>query len=196
MTISGWKLKYIKETEEFKKFIINNDYYGLYNWIYENYTWDSKFGGLTTNLTISLSKAGVNPLNYLRSIPSYFLIDVDLFKTGIGEQEELVIPGTVKTIESNAFASIANLKTIWIQEGVSELKPYCFDNIVDLDAIYLPKSLKSFAPDALSRVAGFDIYFEGTRQKAEEFFSHLINKRYLSINVFYREHGDWIEYVG
>lgn len=61
---------------------------------------------------------------------------------------DVVVPGTwnglpVKSIEENAFASSANVKSIRIEEGVEEIGEVAFNGCQNLTRVELPNSLKS-----------------------------------------------------
>lgn len=55
--------------------------------------------------------------------------------------ETVLIPGSVRTIGTNAFNKCTNLKSCTISEGVSELEDYVFQRAANLVSITLPDSL-------------------------------------------------------
>ena len=54
----------------------------------------------------------------------------------------LVIPGSVRYIGTNAFANCRNLKSVVLQEGVTSLGTCCFGGCTELEKIVFPESLE------------------------------------------------------
>ena len=65
--------------------------------------------------------------------------------------ENLVIPGTFKEIDDNAFRACKNLKTVIIEEGVEKIGKLTFGNNRSLSEVKLPESLYSVGKDAFIR---------------------------------------------
>ena len=54
----------------------------------------------------------------------------------------IIIPGTVKKIQANAFAYNSTLETVIMQEGVEEIGTRAFQYCGELKEVYMPESLK------------------------------------------------------
>ena len=54
----------------------------------------------------------------------------------------IIIPGTVKKIQANAFAYNSTLETVIMQEGVEEIGDRAFQYCGELKEVYMPESLK------------------------------------------------------
>lgn len=71
----------------------------------------------------------------------------DLTHIGFGwfsnweELEEVIIPGSVKAIDSRAFAGCTNLQSVVLQEGVETLDTNVFNGCTKLRRVQLPKSI-------------------------------------------------------
>ena len=61
-----------------------------------------------------------------------------------------IIPDDIKIIDSYAFANL-NLNIIEIPEGVTTIEEYAFYNNPDLEKVYVPKSVTSFATNSVSK---------------------------------------------
>lgn len=55
---------------------------------------------------------------------------------------KVVIPGSVKVIENEAFCYCINLSDVYVEEGVEEIYAGCFDGCSKIEEIVLPNSLK------------------------------------------------------
>ncbi len=79
-------------------------------------------------------------------IPSTYkgLPVTSIFTEGFKGQDkmtEVYIPGSIKTVEMNAFSSCTNLTKVIFEEGVESIGSFVFEYCDNIDYIYIPKSV-------------------------------------------------------
>lgn len=67
--------------------------------------------------------------------------------SGFPKVEEIVIPGSVDTIEESAISSCPNLRRIIILEGVKVMKGICFEQCPKLEYIFIPSTVSDIDLD-------------------------------------------------
>ena len=82
---------------------------------------------ITTILTMMIYDLGVDPLEYMDSVPGFFLARADI--------TDFVIPHGVKKIESSAFGGCEKLKTITIPTTMEEIQALSFEQCGNLNKI-------------------------------------------------------------
>ena len=66
---------------------------------------------------------------------------------------DLVIPGSITTVESHAFWGATCLKTLTLEEGVTTLGTLAFSNCTSLEVIRIPESLKKVEENSFFHVS-------------------------------------------
>lgn len=94
---------------------------------------------------------GVNILRYTGeggklTVPSVIsgqtVLKIDEYAFRGSEVTDVIIPGSIKTIETSAFASCETLKTLVISEGVEVIEGYAFAYCSNLTTVTLPDNIK------------------------------------------------------
>lgn len=127
------------------------------------------FNGCTrlTSMTIPSSVTTIGPgaFGYCQSLPSFSVASGNYSFTSIdgvlytkdkktlvcvpaGKSGSLTLPGTVRTIESDAFWGCGKLTALTIPEGVTDIGMYAFCGMNGLKTLKLPNSLKIIGGDA------------------------------------------------
>ena len=70
--------------------------------------------------------------------------------SSIGSLEELTIPSSVKTIGERAFYDCTSIRKVVINEGVTKIGSYAFEDIYYLNTVILPDSLKNIGEGAFA----------------------------------------------
>ena len=79
---------------------------------------------------------------------------------------EVVIPNSVRTIESGAFRNANALKSIVIPDGVQSIGNVVFDQCLSLSSIYIPKTVTTMGQDVFNLCNALtDIYYTGTEEQ-------------------------------
>ena len=68
--------------------------------------------------------------------------------TNMDKLEEIVLPSTVKTIESYAFKGCVSLKNVVLSEGLQTIKGNAFYGCTSLQSLELPEGLETIGPQA------------------------------------------------
>ena len=132
----------------------------------------------TSELTLKLVKAGINPLDYLDYIPSMYLHssnikDFDIpnhikiiYSAAFAEsylEGKFIIPSGVETINYRAFRSCINLEEVHFLDNVVQIESEAFLHCTNLKRIYLPHSLKEIGTRCFFNCNRLtDIYYDGT----------------------------------
>lgn len=129
--------------------------------------------------------AGIDPAEYMREIPSYYLsyyltgtkiasYTIPQNITSIAEYAfldcknltNIVIPGNVKAVGKGAFFGCESLKSAVMAEGVTEIKSYAFQLCTELQDVTIADSVTSIgrsAFDGCSKLTA--INYLGTKDK-------------------------------
>ncbi len=89
----------------------------------------------TKDVTETLFVAGINPLNYMETIPIHFLRGSNL------PLKDFKIPSTITGIETRAF-HMTNIEKIDIPEGVIQIAHGVFQACSKLEYVSLPSTLQ------------------------------------------------------
>lgn len=124
--------------------------------------------------------AGINPLNYLRVVPKYYLrnsqniskielpenvciIDNNAFRHMLSVKE-LRIPKNITVIGQGAFANCYNLKEVVIEAIATRLPSHCFSGCSTLEKVHLPKNITDIDLDCFASCEKLKtIYYQGTK---------------------------------
>ena len=87
----------------------------------------------------ALIDAGINPINYLNRIPSYFYSN----DTKI---TDVTIPSNIKHLGRSCYGNCDNLVKVDITEGVRTLATRCFESCLNLRTVTLPQSIEMIGP--------------------------------------------------
>ena len=105
-------------------------------------------------LTLYLMNLDVNPLLYLKSIPSFCFYRFNI--------PSLIIPSNIKYINNQAFKNIKS-DNITISSGVKIIDNYVFNNS-NISSIYIPKSIAYIGYDIFDNAHIGEIKYEGSEQ--------------------------------
>lgn len=73
----------------------------------------------------------------------------------------VIIPGTVRTVETRAFSNCDLLESLTIAEGVEEIEGYAFANCDKLCLVTLPDSIREVNPGAFSECPLLQLTYKG-----------------------------------
>lgn len=122
--------------------------------VYELYRNDRP--SLRSVLTKVFYEAEIDPLPYMKNVPSNFATYIDSIKN-------VIIPGNIKTIGAFSFAFSENLTEVDIEEGVKIIEKGAFNHCAKLEKIYLPSTLLAIEKGAFDECGALkDIYYGGT----------------------------------
>lgn len=162
---SKFKLKPLVKSfiQDYIELIDNNDFYTLYSKAQQDLT-DEDFTEIY-NLTEALYIAGVDPLNYMKQIPPYFLsgsqcVTSVIIPEGIEEVghnsftgssvETLIIKSSsLYIIRYLAFMDCTNLQTVELNLGLETIDPSVFEGCSQIEELHLPKTVKILGDSAL-----------------------------------------------
>lgn len=98
---------------------------------------------------------------------------------------DLVVPGSVPTVENYAFRGATCLKSVTFEEGVETLGDMAFNSCTSLEVIRIPKSLKSADESAFSNILNKNhstsLYITDWEQFAQN-----------NIGVAFSSNGSWL----
>ena len=142
----------------------------LYNankdWQYQKVNGKAKITGAknrTSKTSTQIAKAGNAEDGYLLDIPeSIDGLEVKNIGSAAfqGNQElgAVYVPGTVDTVEKQAFAKCTSLDYILLDNGVQSIGANAFAECTGLEAVSIPYSLKSIGDDAFAEISDLKIY--------------------------------------
>ena len=142
----------------------------LYNankdWQYQKVDGKAKITGAknrTSKTSTQMVKAGNAEDGYLLDIPeSIDGLEVKNIGSAAfqGNQElrAVYVPGTVDTVEKQAFAKCTSLDHILLDNGVQSIGANAFAECTGLEAVSIPYSLKSIGDDAFAEISDLKIY--------------------------------------
>lgn len=109
----------------------------------------------TRLFTEAMLEAHINPLDYMKEVPSHYL-----YKSNI---QMIDIPTGVKEINKYAFANCREIKEVTIPEGVIKIGEGAFMKCYSLEALHLPSTLKYVDVGAIQGCANLtEVTFAGT----------------------------------
>lgn len=112
---------------------------------------------LKAAFTALLLKNNINPLIYMKKIPSCFAYRLDI--------KEFVIPDNVTSIGDYAFDDCSILTDVIIGPGTTIIYDYAFTNCERLASITIPKSIVYIGQGAFRKCSKLkDIYYEGSEE--------------------------------
>ncbi|MGN0550578.1 MAG: leucine-rich repeat protein [Acutalibacteraceae bacterium] len=95
--------------------------------------------------------------------------------------QSVTLPASVTKIGIGSFRSCANLETVILGEGISELSNECFANNPALANIYIPSNVKTISDNAITDYESLTVYgFSGTA--AESFAEGKSNVTFVSLD--------------
>lgn len=148
--------------EKYINLIDANQFEELYARAWRELTYTTAIGQLTQMFVV----AGINPLEYMTSIPvSYYdtyegptpppipqtieeIKAAAFFDSNI---KEIVVPGSVKHIHGGAFDYALELETVTFEYGVTYIPTQCFIDCPELQVVTLPITLEYIDHHAFNR---------------------------------------------
>lgn len=116
--------------EEHINLIEKEDFDALYNGIGRWSVYDP------SDLTETLLNAGIDPITYFKNtIPRKYARGIKSFK-------DIVIPGSITTIDESAFRDCINLEEIRFPQGLKHIASYAFTGCDHLTELYLPDNVE------------------------------------------------------
>lgn len=109
-------------------------------------------------VTDVLLAAGIDPLQYLTSIP------VRYQDSSCHSHRNIVIPSNVKTIGGGAFRYL-DVQSVTIEEGCTHIHRYAFADNPFLTVIHLPHSLTKIYTRVFQRSPIEKLYYNGTLEE-------------------------------
>ena len=141
--------------KDLKSSLVLNDLDTCYNYIIEQ---GYEIDEVTPEFTRLLLDSGINPLDYLKYIPDYYMSGNKLLKNitisdnikGIGNESfgscsnltEIKIPDNVEYIGDYGFAYCKNLKKVIIGNGCKNIGAYAFSDCPNLTEVTIPEIFK------------------------------------------------------
>ncbi len=147
--------KFVKKLlESNMELVDSNDFEQLYK--------EARKSGVSTDLTVVLQQAGINPLEYMNKIPASFAngftnyeFDIPDHITEIGDEafmnsslKEITIKSACKRVRSSAFAYCNLLQTVNFEPGCVKIDSGAFYNCSFLKTVNLPDTLWSLGEGA------------------------------------------------
>lgn len=159
--------------------ISSNEFESLYFLANHEFVHTGDVGGLTS----SLLTAGIDPLQYMKQMPSGYYDGFEgaeipsISKTVTEIHSEaffnsdivsLTIPGTIKTLHQNAIDYACDLQTAVLEDGVEYLGRYCFNDCSELEFLSLPATINIIEAEAFIRCRNLvEIEFRGSIEQWE-----------------------------
>lgn len=173
-------LPFLKENREA---LDNNDF----NSLYRELLFLNHDEMLISDFTKLLYDAKINPLLFMESVPTFFLIKnkdiksikipnnikmIDTNAFGQSSISNIFIPNSIETIGSHAFADCQNLTDIFFenQSKIDYIPSYCFYNNSNIKSIKIPDSVLSIRVNAFSDCISLeDIELSQNIRKIDEY---------------------------
>ncbi len=76
----------------------------------------------------------------------------------LGRKDCLVLPGSTKTVEEQAFYGNRSIKAVVLPDGIERIESKAFANCTGILAVWCPSSLKYIAPDAFNGCSNVCLY--------------------------------------
>lgn len=104
---------------------------------------------------------------------------------------KLIIPGSIKSVSSSAFAACEKLKNVALLQGVSIIEPESFGDCKCLKSLTLPISTREIQNGAFYGCTSLtDIYYSGTAAQWKLISIDIGNEPLHSATVHYNSSGD------
>ena len=133
---------------------------------------------LKAAFTALLLKNNINPLIYMKKIPSCFAYKLDI--------KEFVIPDNVISIGSGAFENCSILTDVIIGSGTTYIYNYAFNNCERLASITIPKSVAYINHAAFRNCSKItDVYYEGSEEDWNKIEMEDDNYLLFNANIHY-----------
>ena len=129
---------------------------GNFDELYSRYRQAFYSIGTCTPLTELLIDAGIEPLDYLNTIPDQYAPNCNLIT-------KVVIPENIKSIGDYAFYGCTGLTSVTIGNGVTGIGGYAFSYCMGLTSVIIPNSVVEIGKYAFNDIA--DIKYEGTKEE-------------------------------
>lgn len=158
--------------EKYIEQIDKNDWANIYNKAID------ELDIYTSELTLTLLEAGINPLDHLDYIPSRYLHSSDIKYFDIPNhiktidsaafaqsnlEGKFIIPNSVENINYRAFRSCINLEEVHFLDTVLQIESEAFLDCKNLKRIYLPHALEEISSRCFFNCNQLkDIYYDGT----------------------------------
>lgn len=159
------------------------------------------------DLTQLLMKANINPLLYLKEVPSDYLAYSDVKTIKIpsnietignsaflnSELEDIVIENGVKNLGFLSFAGCEDLKEIWLPDSIEDIDEQCFHNCRNLSKISLGSNLKGMDARAFANTAIEKLFLPvSVRFLGRQCFRGMDNLKEI---VYEGSRDEWVNYV-
>lgn len=95
---------------------------------------------VTPLFTNILLKAGINPLNFMDTVPPYYAFGLDI--------KSIALPDNIKKIDEYAFAECENLTYVKLSNNLEFIGNGAFEGCKNLKQLNIPKSVKHIENDA------------------------------------------------
>lgn len=136
---------------------------------------DSRFTYIDTSETeaayeVEEELGGVNILRYIGeggkvSVPSVIggkkVLKIDEHAFRGAEVTRVIIPGSIREIETHAFSGCDKLEQLTIGDGVETIEDYAFSDCPKLTLVSLPDSLKEIGIDSFRDCPNVSITYKG-----------------------------------
>ena len=170
--------KITKLLGKYKEDLNNNNFTPIYkelNYI-DDYDDNNEDYYITPLFTEVLMKVGVDPLPYMRKVPSYYIANLDI--------KYISIPDNIIEIGNMAFYNNDNLTNVRLSNNLRVIKDSAFDSCKKLNSITLPASLQIIEPRVFNDCYKLkDIHYNGTKEEWNNIEIHPYNYWPENINV-------------
>lgn len=168
-----------KFIEKYIDKINNNEFESLYFLANHEFSYTGDVG----RLTAILLEAGIDPLQYMKTIPCCYYDGFEkseippISKTVTEIHSEaffnsdivsLTIPGNVKILHNNAIDYACLLQKVILEDGVEYIGRDCFNDCSELEFLSLPNTVETIEAEAFIRCTNLvEIEFRGTMEQWE-----------------------------
>lgn len=182
--MKDFKYYYKKEKEliskllkEYKSDIESNNFESLYKEVNNiDETVSNRAYYVTPLITTLLMNIGINPLLYLKEVPSYYMQGLDIANiiipdniTSIGEFafygskiESVKLPSNLLTIKNGAFFGCTNLQSISFPSSLKQIDQDAFHKCIELKNIKYEGTIRQLDSNVIIEIDGNHPLFEST----------------------------------